>query len=398
MSDYENDNKKKYYSSGEFAAKAHVTLRTIRYYDQQNLLKPSFRKPSGARFYTDADFAKLQQILLMKYLGFSLDDIRELTLASADRHVLLESLRIQQRLAQERVEEMQSVVSAIERTVETIEKDEKTDWSSMLSLIHLTAMEQSLKGQYQNATNIEARIRLHRDFSQNRQGWFPWIMQQCALQPGMDVLEIGCGNGELWCENLMRLPEEIQITLSDKSEGMIHEVKKQLQNDTRFSFRIFDCEHIPLRDNSFDVIIANHVLFYCSDVEAAVKECERVLRPGGKMIAGTYGSRHMKEVTELVQAFNPEIVLSADHLYEKFGLENGREILKSCFDAVECRRYPDAIEISEAGPLISYILSCHGNQNRLLLNRYKEFREFVEQHTEGGFHITKDAGIFIAQK
>ena len=65
-----------YYSSGEFARMAHVTLRTIRYYDKQNILKPSYVTDAGARFYTDEDFARLQQILLLKYLGFSLDDIR----------------------------------------------------------------------------------------------------------------------------------------------------------------------------------------------------------------------------------------------------------------------------------------------------------------------------------
>ena len=42
-----------YYSSGEFARMAHVTLRTIRYYDKQNILKPSYVTESGARFYTD---------------------------------------------------------------------------------------------------------------------------------------------------------------------------------------------------------------------------------------------------------------------------------------------------------------------------------------------------------
>ncbi len=65
-----------YYSSGEFARMAGVSVRTIRFYDKQNILKPSYVKPSGARFYTDSDLARLQQILLLKYLGFSLDDIR----------------------------------------------------------------------------------------------------------------------------------------------------------------------------------------------------------------------------------------------------------------------------------------------------------------------------------
>ena len=76
-----------YYSSGEFARMAHVTLRTVRYYDKQDILKPSLVTESGARFYTDEDFARLQQILLLKYLGFSLDDIREMTIGDSDYHL-----------------------------------------------------------------------------------------------------------------------------------------------------------------------------------------------------------------------------------------------------------------------------------------------------------------------
>ena len=66
-----------YYTSGQFAHMAEVSVRTIRYYDQQNILKPSYVSDAGARFYTDEDLARLQQILLLKFLGFSLDDIRD---------------------------------------------------------------------------------------------------------------------------------------------------------------------------------------------------------------------------------------------------------------------------------------------------------------------------------
>ena len=68
-----------YYSSGEFAKKSNVSVRTIRYYDQQNILKPSLLTDEGVRFYTDSDFTRLQQILLLKYLGFTLDDYKEYT-------------------------------------------------------------------------------------------------------------------------------------------------------------------------------------------------------------------------------------------------------------------------------------------------------------------------------
>ena len=166
-----------YYSSGEFARMAHVTLRTVRYYDKQDILKPSLVTESGARFYTDEDFARLQQILLLKYLGFSLDDIREMTIGDSDYHFMLNSLNIQLRLVRDRIEQMQLVEKAIQDTAQMIKEQHTIDWSQMLNLIHLTGMEKSLKNQYQNATNISSRINLHSLYSQNKQGWFPWIFE-----------------------------------------------------------------------------------------------------------------------------------------------------------------------------------------------------------------------------
>ena len=162
--------KEGYYSSGEFARMAHVTLRTIRYYDKQDILKPSFVTPSGARFYTDEDFARLSQILLLKFLGFSLEDIKEMTINDTDRHFLADSLNIQLKLIQDKIEQMQLVERAIQDTASALESQQTIDWSQMLNLIHLTGMEKSLKNQYQNASNISARISLHSLYSQNPLG------------------------------------------------------------------------------------------------------------------------------------------------------------------------------------------------------------------------------------
>lgn len=147
-----------FYSSGEFARMAHVTLRTIRYYDKQNILKPSFVSESGARFYSDEDFARLQQILLFKFLGFSLEDIRELTINDSDYHFLLDSLNIQLKLVRDRIEQMQLVEKAIQDTADAIRSERVIDWTQMLDLIHLTGMEKTLKNQYQDASNISTLV------------------------------------------------------------------------------------------------------------------------------------------------------------------------------------------------------------------------------------------------
>ena len=388
-----------YYSSGEFARMAHVTLRTIRYYDKQNILKPSYVTDAGARFYTDEDFARLQQILLLKYLGFSLDDIREMTIADSDYHFMLNSLNIQLKLVQDRIEQMQLVEKAIQDTADAIQAEHTIDWSQMLNLIHLTGMEKSLKNQYQNASNISARINLHSLYSQNEQGWFPWIYEQLKIRPGMRILEIGCGDGTLWKDRRSVLPEDIHIVLSDISEGMLRDARRAIgAEDKRFEFHVFDCHKIPYEEGDFDLVIANHVLFYCEDIPKVAREVKRVLKRDGRFVCSTYGCRHMMEVSRLVQGFDERIVLSADKLYERFGRENGGNILKQDFCKVEWMSYQDSLVVPDPEPLISYVLSCHGNQSQYILDHYNEFRSYVKKKTDGGFHITKDAGIFICEK
>lgn len=386
-----------YYSSGEFARMAQITVRTVRYYDKQNILKPSLVTPTGARFYTEEDFARLQQIMLLKYLGFSLEDIRELTVNDSDYSYLEHSLEQQQNLVRDRIEQLQLVEQAIGETVTEIRQQQNVDWNRMRELIHLTGMENSLKAQYRNSTNISARIRLHRLFSSNKQGWFPWIYEQCQITEGMKILELGCGNGRLWIENKAKLPADCEIILSDISEGMIRDVRReQSLQDDRFSFAAFDCHAIPYEDSSFDLVIANHVLFYCKDVDRVCSEVGRVLKPGGRFVCGTYGVAHMQEVSRLVTQFDDRITLSGENLYEHFGKENGAQALAPYFAEVDWQQYEDALIVTQAEPLIEYVLSCHGNQNQYILEKYNKFRKFVEGQIRNGYTITKDAGIFIS--
>lgn len=388
-----------YYSSGEFANKAHITKKTVRYYDEHNILKPSFVNENGARFYTDKDFARLQQILFLKYLGFSLDDIREMTMRNSDMSFLSESLHMQLGLMEERLEQMQLMKQALIEASEAVDQGAAVDWSQMLQVVNLNEMEQKLKSQYLNSSNISARINLHKEYAVNKKGWFPWLFEQCQIQPGDTILEIGCGDASLWRENRERIPENIKIVLSDLSDGMMRDVKRSIgKKDERFRFDVMDAHQIHMPDASVDLLIANHVLFYCEDLQQVFREIKRVLKPDGIFICSTYSGSHMKEISDLVKEFDDRIVLSADRLYERFGKENGKELLQKEFRDIVWVQYEDHLSVTDADALLAYILSCHGNQNRYIVDRYRDFRAFVKKKTEKGFYITKDAGIFIVKK
>ncbi len=389
--------KEGYFSSGEFAKMANITKKTLRYYDEKNIFKPSFVSKSGARFYSNEDFVRIQQILLLKYLGFSLKDIKEMVVEGKEYHQWDKFLEIQYKLVEDRIEQLRLVSDSILGALEKLKKRQDIDCSQMLNIIHLTRTEASLKNQYRNASNISARIQLHTRFSKNKKGWFTWIYERLNLRDGMNILEVGCGDGTLW--KGLNIPEKISLTLTDISEGMIRDIRKVFGEDRKY-LRLLscDCQAVPFEDNTFDLVVANHVLFYCGDVEKACREIYRVLKPGGRVIAATYGKHHMEEINRLVLGFDERIVLSSQCLYERFGKENGGSILEKMFKEVCWEEYEDSLCVNEPEPLISYILSCHGNQNEYIIDCYNEFKDYVKKKMQPFFYITKEAGIFSGKK
>ncbi len=124
---------------GEFAAKGGVTVRALRYYDRIGLLKPSMNKESGYRLYAYEDFFRLEQIVCLKYLGFPLEEIKRL-LRSGDR--LPESMALQKKLLRMKIEQLNSVIKAIE-SIENSASDNEFNWNYFINIIRSINMENS---------------------------------------------------------------------------------------------------------------------------------------------------------------------------------------------------------------------------------------------------------------
>lgn len=386
----------KYYKTGEFAKMANLSIRTIRYYDQIGLLKPSKIADNGYRLYTDKDFIKLQKILSLKSLGFSLNDIFA-QIINDNNLSLQESLDLQKQMIDKKIENLQNIKQSLEKTKEYISDNENIDWKEVWDRINFDSMEKELVEQYKNSNNVNVRIHLHEKYSQNPLSWFHWLFSQYDLKAGMKILEIGCGNGKLWTLNEDHL-NNLEIVLSDVSLGMLNDAFKNLSHIPNITYQCFDAMNIPCSDETFDVVIANHVLFYVSDLSKTLSEIKRVLKKNGKLYASTYGMNHMKEITELVKEYDPKITLSNVSLYDIFGLENGYDILKPFFHQVDMEHYDDYLLVDNVHDIIQYILSCHGNQSEYILKDYPRFEKYVARKMKKPMYITKDAGLFICEK
>jgi len=256
-----------------------------------------------------------------------------------------------------------------------------------------------LNDQYKDAAQLEARVQLHLLYSTNKYGWQQWCFDQYALPAAATVLELGCGPAYLWKTNLNRLPTDWHVTLSDFSAGMLKQAKRNLGvRATAFRFEIIDAQAIPFEANTFDAVIANHMLYHVPDRSHALAEMRRVLKPGGQVYLATNGLNHLRGLNQLEQRFDPAINFGWGGASKSFSLDKGGVEVTQFFANVRIVRYEDELNVTEAEPLVNYILSMTSATE--VKNRRDELQQFIERElTEHGvIHISKDSGMFIGSK
>ena len=265
-----------------------------------------------------------------------------------------------------------------------------------------------MERQYRDASNLNARVTLQARFSTNAYGWHRWVFDRLELPPRARLLELGCGPGLLWRENLERVPEGWSMTLTDASPGMLGEAERHLGADRRFAFQVVDAQKIPFEGSAFDAVVANNMLYQVPDLARALSEIARVLKPGGSLYATTVGRDHMREMGWMLTALDPDH--PPDELiwyYLKFNLENAAEHLSRLFSEVSLIRYEDALSVTETRALVDYLFSTPIVQSAADRTSKEEFHGRVvaletaiqwDLASRGEIQISKQTGMFVARR
>jgi ubiquinone/menaquinone biosynthesis C-methylase UbiE len=296
-------------------------------------------------------------------------------------------------------------------------------------MIKIVDQDYLLNNQYRDATHLDARVQLHQRFSTNPYGWNRWYFDQLNLPPqatlaptawlqcGVSratgalhrmcagwparrrrILELGCGPGYLWRDNLDRLPTTWDVTLSDFSAGMVQQAQAKLGHLKNFRFEIIDAQSIPLEAGHFDAVIANFMLYHVPDRSRALSEMRRVLKAKGAAYIATSGNKHLHELHDLMQRFDPQTDFGwGKRVHEVFSLDSGSTEIAQHFARVATLRYVDSLIVTEVEPLVAYILSMTTIIG-LAEARRAELTRFIESElaAHGSIFITKDSGLFMA--
>jgi SAM-dependent methyltransferase len=155
------------------------------------------------------------------------------------------------------------------------------------------------------------------------------------------VLDVGCGEGEL----AERMTRELaaEVIAIDQSERMV-----ELARERDVDARVGDVQDLPFPDCVFDVAVAAWMLYHAPELDGALGELARVLKPGGRLVATTNAADHLIEMFELA---------GLERLVLPFGAENGEECLSGHFAGI--RRYDayGTVTFRDADQIRSYLLS-----------------------------------------
>ncbi|HUA66738.1 MAG TPA: MerR family transcriptional regulator [Alphaproteobacteria bacterium] len=138
----------KRYHAHEFARLAGVTVRALHHYDRLGLLKPAGRSGAGYRLYAAEDFAALQQIVTLKFIGFTLREIKRL-MAGADLSI---ALRLQRAVLEQKRRQMDQAIQAISEAQQLPGSRRGSDWQAFANIIQRIHMQTNneLAKQYYN--------------------------------------------------------------------------------------------------------------------------------------------------------------------------------------------------------------------------------------------------------
>ncbi len=210
------------------------------------------------------------------------------------------------------------------------------------------------------------------------------------------VVDVGCGNGR-YLRRIAADRPDLRVLGLDLSPGMRPPA-------------VADAQCLPLRDASAGAVLAMHMLYHVPDIDRAIAEMARVLRPDGVLIAATNGHGHVREFgmlfADAVAALRPGAAADpGSSAGYRFRLENGAAMLERHFASVHPVSWETTIRIPEPGPVIAYLDSTRaGREDRLppgvtweaMLAAAEDLVTRIVGR-DGEFAVTARSGLFICR-
>ncbi|MBQ7776840.1 MAG: MerR family transcriptional regulator, partial [Lachnospiraceae bacterium] len=287
------------YTAGELAKKLGVSARTVRFYDEKELLPPCGYSEAGYRLYNDDSAERLQKIIMLRFLDFSIEQIQKIM--QEESFDVKTSLKEQEELLLEKKEHIERIIAAVRDTQNA--SDEQL-WEHMRHIIDITKEREDVTRQYNKEENLKKRISIH-DYSTASVKFYPWMLDKIELEPDMKILDIGCGNAAFWKYVAPKLPRGLEIHLVDYSAGMLESAAKNVaeiqgaypEKQLKFVLDKRDATAFSYPVSGFHRIMANHMLYHINKESRLdlYQKINALLAETGRFSCSLIGRKHMQE-------------------------------------------------------------------------------------------------------
>ena len=180
-----------------------------------------------------------------------------------------------------------------------------------------------------------------------------------------------------------------KLVLSDFSAGMVKVSKETVGIHDNVEYQVIDIQDIPFGDETFDIVIANMMLYHVPDLYRALTEVRRV-KKGGKFIVLLMEKHGITEyLTTLFSEYGVE-----DSINKNFTLQNGYEILGKVFSKVEKLEYVDSLQVREVDDMVEYIYSLSSMMPLRNVPKQDVKNMLRPTYFNGILHVPKEYGMF----
>jgi SAM-dependent methyltransferase len=260
---------------------------------------------------------------------------------------------------------------------------------------------------YADDVHLDVRYRTHQLYTVEPVDFGRWTLERLSWRGGERVLDMGCARGDLLREMARQQGGWGLLAGFDLSPGMVAKGIK-LAAGLPVSFFVADAQSLPLLDETFDVVMARHMLYHVPDIQRAVSEATRVLRPDGRFLAVTNSARTMPEYFGLCEKAAARFPAGTQlsRATGRFTLENGATFLEPYLNRVERHALPGTLRFPTAQPFMDYFAST-----RALMMRpehtdaeWQAVLQYVQSEVEaliagqGHFDVTKVTGALVGFK
>jgi ubiquinone/menaquinone biosynthesis C-methylase UbiE len=255
-----------------------------------------------------------------------------------------------------------------------------------------------LAEQFKDSSNLEIRKNFHRKYDPSPRAYAEWILSKIKFKNGSRVLEVGCGTGNLWEKQAELVETFSELILTDISKGMIDIAREMYTGKENVKAQVMDILDMPFEAESFDIVIANSMLYHVNDAAAAVQNIQRILRSEGVFCATTFGKGG--QLNYINHAMYDLGLSDSDNIGSiSFSLENGEDLLRKHFPVIELETYENRLEVTETSDLVDYIFSMASMShidpsNRTKMNAYFE----KKKDSQGHLVIPTLYGMYLCSK